>query len=213
MSHDVNLGMKKNKIISVLFLIFGLALISTRAVPDYYEFILSTGVKIKLETRFGEEIDALFENNGGLYVCDFESIAIEFPEALQGQIDSGLQSAAMFLHQLTTELFLVQQPYEVFVSGNNDAHAGNSHGGVVATAAHAPKCMFQCGVQLRSTNKCKKRHYLECHFEDYKKINSKCSAGFPCPFCKVPWIIDSLAELGNHIRYHHPGKGYLDFLP
>ena len=150
-------------------------------------------------------------NNGGLYVCDFISVEIILPDELLSVFNSdNIQFQSMFLYQLAFEEFLIQQPYEVFTLGNNCAYIDNSlEEGVVLTSCNSG-CLFRCGAQPKPG--CNTHHYRKAHAKDYCKIIEKCSCGFSCPFCKLPWHIDSLRDLGTHIRYHHPEKGYLDFL-
>ena len=83
---------------------FNLLLLPIQAMSNSYEYILSNGVKIKLETALGVSITTLLHNNGGLYVCDFIRIQIILPDELNALFNSeSKQSQAMFLYQLVLE--------------------------------------------------------------------------------------------------------------
>ena len=73
-------------------------------------------------------------------------------------------------------------------------------------------CSFGCGKEIERNNKAS--HINNFHNKQYKIIRDKCNSVFFCSFCKTCMRpIDSLHALSMHIRFFHPEKNYIDFLP
>ena len=180
----------------------------SKLLANQYIYTLRPGWQLILITSPGVSMNFLVEENGGLFISDFETVQLIISGQPQSNIDC--QMLSDILYQISLEEFDVQQPYEYFLCPN-----GESNGGTIDTISSDIVSLYPChfGCKERLANSFMGAHYKKEHKKELEQIRKKCKDGFACPFCTHRWPINSLPALSRHLFYSHKDKTYLDFLP